>query len=78
MGCLVEKQAATNEGIAHILLATVVDVPGTICAVAGERVPFSTSFLQLRHLLHPLYEHAPWHLCRFPVAAVLGAVRADF
>jgi hypothetical protein len=78
MGCLVKKQAATNKGIARISLATVVDVPSTICTVAGKRVCFSTLFLQLWHLLHPLYEHVPWCPCRFPVAAVLGAVRADF
>jgi hypothetical protein len=78
MGCLVEKQATTNKGIARILLVTVVDVPNTICAVVGERVCFSTLFLQLRCLLHPLYEHALWHPCRFPVAAVLCAVHADF
>jgi hypothetical protein len=30
----------TNEGIARFLLAAVVDMPGMICAVAGERVHF--------------------------------------
>jgi hypothetical protein len=78
MGRPVENYAAEIGGAACFLLAAIVDVPYTICAVAGERTRFIASFSRLRAFPHPLCRRATLRARPFSVAEALAAVRVDF